>query len=105
MGELSKVGSVVLNDVPLGIAWTKPHWFDVTGIIRPGDNTLVVEVANTWSNRLTGDAITGEKYATTNINGTNIAGLNKVHVPWAQVPLIESGLLGPVTLKTVNPVE
>lgn len=105
LGELSKVGSVVLNDVPLGIAWTKPHWFDVTGIIRPGDNTLVVEVANTWSNRLTGDAITGEKYATTNINGTNIAGLNKVHVPWAQVPLIESGLLGPVTLKTVNPVE
>lgn len=105
MGELSKIGSVILNDVSLGIAWTKPYWFDVTDIIRPGDNTLVIEVANTWSNRLTGDAITGGNYTDTNINATNIPGLNKVYVPWTQVPLIKSGLLGPVTLKTVNPVE
>lgn len=105
LGELSKIGSVILNDVSLGIAWTKPYWFDVTDIIRPGDNTLVIEVANTWSNRLTGDAITGGNYTDTNINATNIPGLNKVYVPWTQVPLIKSGLLGPVTLKTVNPVE
>lgn len=105
LGKLSKVGSVVLNDIPLGIAWTNPYWFDVTDIIWPGDNTLVVEVANTWSNRLTGDAITGDKYVTTNINGTNIPGLNKIHVPWAQVPLIKSGLLGPVSILIVNPVE
>ena len=105
LGEISKIGDVTLNDTHLGIAWTKPYWFEVTDIIKPGDNTMTIEVANTWSNRLTGDAITGEKNVATNINATNIPGLNKIYVPWAQVPLIKSGLLGPVSIKIVNPIE
>lgn len=105
LGDLSNVAEVWLNDKPLGITWTKPYRFDVTGILRPGDNTLVIEVANTWSNRIVGDALKNEKYTSTNIPSTNVFGLNHLRVPWKQVPLIESGLFGPVRIYTLKPVE
>jgi hypothetical protein len=70
---------------------------DITDVVKSGANVVKVEVANTWSNRLTGDAIKGEKFTKTNITKAN-----KNLVPWGQLPLIESGLLGPVTIQTVS---
>ena len=104
LGNLSNIGEVWLNGQNLGITWTKPYRFDITGILHPGDNDLVVEIANTWSNRLVGDAIKGEHYTSTNITSTQINGLNKIQVPWKEVPLIKSGLLGPVVIYTIKPV-
>ncbi|MGC1243685.1 MAG: glycosyl hydrolase [Chryseosolibacter sp.] len=105
LGDLSHVGEVWLNEKPLGITWAKPYRFDVTGILKPGDNTLVIEIANTWSNRLVGDAISGGKFTRTNITNTNVFGLNHTRVQWKEVPLIRSGLLGPVKVYTIKPVE
>jgi hypothetical protein len=104
LGDLTNVAEVWLNDQPLGITWTKPYRFDITSVIKPGDNTLTVEVANTWSNRLKGDALSSKKFTHTNITHTNIKGLNKIRVPWAEVPLIKAGLFGPVTITTMTPV-
>ncbi len=104
LGDLSHVAEIWLNDRSLGITWAKPYRFDVTGLLVPGLNKLVVEVANTWSNRITGDAITGEKFTKTHIKDTFIKGINNVRVPWKDVPLIPSGLFGPVTLTTILPV-
>jgi hypothetical protein len=105
LGDLSHVGEVWLNDQRLGITWARPSRFDITGILRPGENTLVVEVANTWSNRLVGDAVTGSKYTRTHITATNVYGLNHQRIQWKEVPLIKSGLLGPVNIITLKPVE
>jgi hypothetical protein len=105
LGDLSNVGEVWLNNKTLGVAWAKPYRFDVTDVIRPGDNLLIVEIANVWSNRLAGDANTGEQYTNTNITATNIKGLNKISVPWRDVPLIDAGLFGPVNLITIKPVK
>lgn len=77
-------------------------------ILKNGDNVLTVEVANTWSNRLTGDAVTGQNYTNTNISTTIVPGLDKIYIPWKEVPLIRSGLFGPVklfTLKDISPTE
>ena len=104
LGDLSNVGEAWLNGESLGIVWTKPYRYDISDIIIPGDNLLVVEAANTWSNRIVGDAIRGEKYTSTNVTSTNIKGLNKLQIPWASVPLIESGLFGPVKIITLKPV-
>ena len=104
LGDLSKVAEVWLNGKSLGITWVKPFQFDVTDIIKPGDNLLEIEVANVWSNRITGDQLTdGKNYTFTNVEITDILGLNKIDVPWAEVPLIKSGLLGPVQLITIIP--
>jgi len=104
LGDLSHVAEVWLNGEPLGITWAKPYRFDVTDLLIPGINTLKIEVANTWSNRITGDAHTGGNYTQTHITETNIKGISHVRVPWADVPLIPSGLFGPVTLSTILPV-
>lgn len=110
LGNLSKVAEVWLNGQSMGIVWAKPYRYDVTKWIKNGENILTVEVANTWSNRLTGDAIKGEKYTNTNIlntvlPGNSIVTSDQTRVPWAKVPLIESGLLGPVILQTVRLVQ
>jgi hypothetical protein len=104
LGDLSHVAEVWLNEEPLGIAWAKPYRFDVTDQLKPGINTLKVEVANTWSNRITGDAITGENYTQTHITETMVKGISHIRVPWEDAPLIPSGLFGPVRLITVVPV-
>jgi len=105
LGELSNVAEVWLNGQNLGISWAKPYRFDVTQVLKPGENLLEIEIANTWSNRLKGDAITGEDYTNTNIIHTAIDGLNKIRVPWKDVPLLDSGLLGPVKLTFVSVIE
>ncbi len=109
LGEISKVADVWLNGEHLGISWTKPHRFEVTNLLNPGENTITAEVANVWSNRLKGDALTGQKFTNTNITNTiipvpTIEPGDQKRVPWAEVPLIESGLLGPVTIQTIVPV-
>lgn len=110
LGEVAKVGEVWLNGKRLGITWAKPHRFDVTEFLKSGENTIRVEVANVWSNRIKGDAITGKKFTNSNITSTIIPAPtietgDQTRVPWAKVPLIESGLIGPVQLIRLEPVE
>ncbi len=104
LGDLTNVARAWLNDTLLGVVWTPPYQFDVTDILKPGDNILRIEVANTWNNRLKGDAIAGTSFTQTNITHTNVAGLNKTRLPWREVPLIRAGLFGPVKLITLKPI-
>lgn len=97
LGDMARVAEVWLNGQRLGITWAKPYRFDVTEIIKDGENGLVIKVANTWSNRLTGDAITGERFTNTNIHSSTRGGLS-----WKDSPLLTSGLLGPVTVQTIE---
>jgi len=99
LGKVAEVGEVWLNGKSAGIVWTPPYRVDITDVVKSGANTLKIEVANTWSNRLTGDGITGEKYTKTNITKAN-----KNLVPWEQLPLKESGLLGPVTIQVIKTI-
>jgi len=99
LGEIAKVAEVWLNGKPLGITWSFPYKFDITNFIRTGKNELRVEVANTWSNRLVGDALTNASFTRSNIRTSTRGGL-----PWSKTPLIRSGLLGPVTLELIKPV-
>ncbi|MCU0916050.1 MAG: hypothetical protein MUC88_16030 [Planctomycetes bacterium] len=97
LGQVRFVAEAYLNGRSLGILWKPPFRVDLTGAARPGANELVIEVANTWSNRLVGDACTeGRDYCR-----TNIAKSLTWTVPWKDTPLLESGLLGPVRLTSV----
>lgn len=95
LGEIAKVAELWLNGRYLGITWAKPYRFDVTQIIKDGENQLTVKVANTWSNRLTGDALTGEPFTHSNIRSSTRGGLL-----WKDSPLLPSGLLGPVSIQS-----
>ncbi len=97
LGDLAELAEVWVNGESVGVTWTKPHRFDITDVVKDGTNELRVEVANTWSNRLTGDGNTGEKFTQ-----TNIAVANKFVTPWKDLPLKKSGLFGPVQLEVVR---
>ena len=105
LGDLTEIAEVWLNDQPIGITWAKPHRFDITNIIKAGPNILKVEIANTWKNRLIGDAKNNTDYTTTNFTRgnpnlprTNYLTHNDGKAPWKELPLRKSGLLGPVTI-------
>src|SRR5690606_7265869 len=89
LGGVAKVADAWLNGKQLGITWTPPYRYDVTGLLVAGENTLKIEVVNTWSNRIIGDLHGTEKFTNTNVKR-------------AEAPLLESGLLGPVTLLQVK---
>ncbi len=93
LGGLWAVGEAFLNGRSLGILWKPPYAADATGAAGPGANELRIEVANTWSNRLVGDARLPERERRTRTNVTN-SGFG----PWKDTPLVRSGLFGPVRL-------
>ncbi|MFH1718339.1 MAG: glycosyl hydrolase [Planctomycetota bacterium] len=95
LGRVRFVADVYLNGKNLGILWKPPFRMDVTSAAKPGRNKLVIEVANTWSNRLVGDANSpeGQRYCRTNMTHSLTW-----EMPWKDTPLLESGLLGPVRL-------
>jgi len=123
LGRVAVIAEVNLNGRDLGILWKLPRRVEITGGARPGVNKLEVRVTNLWPNRLIGD----EKkppYLKWNKNGGPAEWPDWVAeggpVPktgrytfttWHQYekdsPLLESGLLGPVTLQSsrVVPLE
>lgn len=90
LGRVAGTARVFLNGEDLGVVWKPPYAVDVTDRLRPGNNELRIEVANTWHNRLVGDAALppAERITITNIR--------RPFTP--NTPLLESGLLGPVRL-------
>ena len=55
LGEVANIAQVWLNGKDLGVLWTKPCRVGVTGALKSGTNQLVVEVTNTWNNRIVRD--------------------------------------------------
>lgn len=89
LGDLRELAGLRLNGQPCGIVWTPPFRVNVTGALKPGRNTLEVDVVNFWPNRIIGDAALPETERRTK---TNIRKLTK------DTALMESGLFGPVRL-------
>ena len=79
----------------LGVVWTSPWAVDLTGVARAGKNDLEIEVTNLWPNRLIGDAALppDRRLTVTNVKKFDKPGL----------PLLSSGLLGPVRLLMQEP--
>lgn len=96
LGDVRCVGEVRLNDHLLTTLWTPPFEVDLSPAARPGRNQLTIRVANTWSNRLVGDALgVGDRKFTE----TNMPYSVSWRVAWNDTPLLPSGLIGPASLQ------
>ena len=95
LGNLWSLGQVTLNGRPLTVLWKPPYRIEITKAARPGQNKLEIEITNTWANRLVGDAKLppDQRYCRTNITYSGTPG-----IAWKDIPLRQSGLLGPVQL-------
>ncbi len=52
--DVCVMARVKVNGKLCGTAWTPPYRVEVTDALRSGDNTIMIEVASTWLNRLQG---------------------------------------------------
>lgn len=95
LGEVREVARVFLNGREAGLATFPPHELEVTSLIRAGENSLAIEVANTWLNRLIADDALPEAQRKTHTNLTGPAGGQR----WRDATPRPSGLLGPVRLR------
>lgn len=56
LGQVETVASVRVNGQELGTVWTAPYAIDISSAVSKGRNTIEIEIANLWINRLIGDA-------------------------------------------------
>jgi hypothetical protein len=119
LGKVQVMAEVKLNGKDLGILWKSPFYVDITDAVKTGENELEVKVVNLWVNRMIGDEQLPED-SDRNANGTL-----KAWPQWVQEgksnpagrytftswrlwkkgdALLESGLLGPVTIRAAERV-
>jgi hypothetical protein len=55
LGEVNDIARVKLNGKNVGVIWCAPWRIDISSALKEGENSLEIEVANRWINRLLGD--------------------------------------------------
>jgi hypothetical protein len=117
LGRVEVIAEVKLNGKELGILWKPPFRVDVGDAVKPGENRLEVKVVNLWPNRLIGDEQLPEdvlyekngaikEWPAWLLKGTPRSSGRTTFVSWKHWKkddaLLDSGLLGPVTLRVVE---
>jgi len=120
LGRVAVMAEVKLNGRDLGVVWKPPYRVPISGVARPGPNELEVRVTNLWPNRLIGDE-QKPPYLKWNADGgpaewpdwlatggpvpkTGRWTFTTWHQYEKDSPLLESGLLGPVTVEAAKVV-
>ncbi len=116
LGLVKNFAEVSLNGHDFGVLWKPPFRVNLTGVAKPGTNRLVIKVTNLWPNRLIGDeqlpsdrewngkqlkawpqwVLEGKPSPTGRFTFTTWHHWTK------NSPLLESGLIGPVTLNAAK---
>jgi hypothetical protein len=117
LGGVAVIADVKVNGKDFGILWKPPFRLDVTQALKTGKNRLEVKVVNLWINRQIGDELLPED------SDRNPSGTLKSWPKWVEQgrpsptgrftftswrlwkkgdALVDSGLLGPVTLSAMQ---
>lgn len=100
LGDVRETARVKINGRPAGTAWCVPYRLRVGELLRPGRNTLELEVTNLAANRVRDlDLRKVDWKIMREINFVNINYKPFDASGWALTP---SGLLGPVTLTPLS---
>ena len=118
LGVVKNVARVKLNGRDLGILWKPPFRANISEVARAGANELQVEITNLWPNRLIGDeqlpddvernGAAVKKWPQWFLEGKPSPTGRLTFSTWKywnkDSPLLESGLIGPVTLRAAQRV-
>ncbi len=92
-GSVREIARVKVNGRVAGGMWTAPYEVPVTDLLKEGENTLEVEVATSWVNRLVGDAALPAAQRPTWISTGGYKPTSALR---------PSGLIGPVFLRVAD---
>ncbi|MFH1716614.1 MAG: glycosyl hydrolase, partial [Planctomycetota bacterium] len=112
LGAVCNLARIHLNGKDFGVAWTAPWRIKITDAVRAKDNRLEIEVANLWTNRLLGD----QQQPDANVRTVQWPSGLLEGRQWPagrytfttkrfgdmKLPLLKSGLLGPVTIQIAD---
>lgn len=113
LGRVENMAEVSINGSAPILVWKAPFSLDVSKLLRKGDNSIVIKVTNLYHNRIIGDEHLPEKYRYDEygrikqfpkwyINNETEQRERVLFLPWKHLkatdPLLESGLIGPVTI-------
>ncbi len=116
LGKVAVMAEVKLNGKSLGTLWKPPFVLDVSGVAKADANHLEVRVVNLWPNRMIGDEQLPEdsernpdgtlkRWPQWLLDGKPSPSGRFTFTSWRlwkkAEPLLESGLLGPVTLRAI----
>jgi len=115
LGRVEVIAEVRLNGKDLGILWKAPYEVDVTNVVKAGENVLEIRVTNLWVNRMIGDEqlpedserngnATLKKWPQWALEGKPSPTGRFTFTSWRLWhkgdPLQDSGLLGPMKLRS-----
>ncbi|WP_054560296.1 glycosyl hydrolase [Croceitalea dokdonensis] len=114
LGSVAVIAEVLINGKTVRTLWKAPFRTDITTYLKLGWNTLEIKVTNLWPNRLIGDERYDLDYELKGKrpkqlpnwlrNNTRRASERTTFASWkhwdADSPLLPSGLLGPIVLRT-----
>lgn len=89
LGKVENIATVYVNGIKCGTAWIAPYTVDITAAVKKGNNTLKIEIVNTWAN-----AILGNDLGTPPFDGIWTNGKYRR----AEKTTLPAGLLGPVRI-------
>jgi hypothetical protein len=96
LGDVRETARVTINGQSAGTAWSVPYRLRVGGLLRPGRNTIALEVTNLAANRVRD--LDRRKVDWKIMREINFVNINYKPFDASGWELTPSGLLGPVTL-------
>ena len=100
LGRVAETARVTLNGRHLGTLFCRPFQLHVGDALRPGTNTLEIEVTSLAANRVRDLDRRGVPWKT--FHDANVVDIDYKPLDASAWPLRDSGLLGPVTLRRLR---
>ena len=96
LGKVCESARVRINGKDAGILWSIPFTARIGRLLKPGANTIEIEVANLMANRIR--QMDQEKIQWRNYHEINFVNIDYKPFDASQWKPMPSGLLGPVTI-------
>ena len=96
MDSLYESARVYINGQDAGVAWSIPFRLQIGHLLRPGENTIRIEVANLMANRIRGKDRSSEEWR--RYHEINFVSIDYTPFDASNWKVQPSGLAGPVTI-------